>query len=251
MEKDKLILIGLAVMLVVLMFAFFGVLAVTGYVMFFMNEKKEEKKEVVPLYEGQDKESNENVQENEIVEVKENNEQDNSRLPAAVCGNNTKEAGEECEIDSECGENNICKACKCEPKPVEEPKIPKLENLKVQELAFFCVPSFEGNKGLAIKIIDIKNTGQTDFSYLKPISIKAEIEGFKDTVNTKNTYKFSAKAGKTSSIYQKDLDRENAPFIFAGNKTGQLKLTITFGNTGYLEHEYQLKAVDFGQAGCI
>lgn len=253
MDRDKLILVSLSLILVFLVFAFVGILGLTGYLIFFTGDKKE-KNEVVPIYNAQI-----NIEDEQGTTTEEKNEEEQSQSEettksvqtAPVCGNKVKESGEECEIDSDCGTDKVCKSCKCEPKPIEEPKIPKLTNLKVEELIFFCPPEFEGKKGLGLKIIRIKNTSQTDFSYLKQITINAEINDVIDSVKTNNAYKFSARIGETTSIYPKDILRASAPFIFLGNKPGRLKLTLTFGTVGYIEHDYDLRAMDFAQAGCL
>ncbi|MEM4364006.1 MAG: hypothetical protein QXU92_00200 [Candidatus Diapherotrites archaeon] len=253
MDRDKLVLIGLTLLLVLLVFAFLGVLAITGFLIFFTNDKVVENKQVVPIYEAQVVNNNSETSNNETSseEITENTEEKVQVELAPVCGNKVKEANEECEVDADCGNDKVCKSCKCEQKPIEEPKIPKLDNIKVEEVVFFCPPEFEGKRGLGIKIIHFKNTGQTDFSYLKPVTIKAQILDTTDTLSTNNAYKFSAKAGKTASIYQKDLARTSAPFIFLGDRPGELKLTITFGNTGYIEYNYNVLARDFAAAGCL
>lgn len=249
MDQDKLLLVGLGAILAFLFVAFFGVVAVTGFIVFSAEPEQKEQTNPVdntPLID--------NLAEQQIVAEEEEKIVEEPKAPApkpAVCGNNVKESGEQCEVNSHCSAEQVCTSCSCVAKLVEKPAATKLENITVEGISFFCAPDFEGQRGLAIKIINFKNSATTDYSYNNILTIKSEIGSTTDAVNTKAAYKFNVKAGKTTDIYQKDLVRESAPYIFVGTSPGALKLTINFGTTKYVEYNYTLKANDFGNAGCL
>jgi hypothetical protein len=258
MNKDKLIAIGLIVAFVFLFIALVGVIAITGFVVFFMDsENKNQTTEIKPITDETpiiDKiNQEENIKSNNEPKEKKQEEQtqteNKNKATAPICGDGKKDDSEQCETDSDCSTNQICKNCNCEPKP--EPTATKLENIKIESLVFFCAPNFNGKQGLAIKIINMKNTGTTDFSYTKTLTLKSEIGEITDSVQTKNSYKFTVKAGKPIEIYQKDMAREQAPYLFIGNSPGKLKLTIWLDKTQYIEYLYDLKATDFAKAGCL
>lgn len=258
MDKDKLILAGLGVIFVFLLFAFMGVVVVTGY--FFMSSSNAGNPAATdgdntPLIDAVAGDANTGSpaadESSDNAQPPVNNEPAVQEKPVPVCGNNIKEDGEACEVNSHCLADQICSACRCIPKPEEKPTATKLDTIKVEGISFFCAPDFEGKRGLAVKIINFKNTGTTDYSYTKPLTIKSEIGSTTDQVTTKPTFKFSPKAGKNVDLYQKDIARETAPFLFVGTSPGALKLTIQFGETKYVEYSYDVRATDFGKVGCL
>jgi hypothetical protein len=258
MNKDKLIAIGLIAAFVFLFIALVGIITITGFVVFFMeSETANQNQEIKPVIEetpiidkiNQEtniKPNNEPKEKNQEAQTPKENK---NQAAAPICGDGKKDDMEQCETDSDCSTNQICKNCNCEPK--QEPTATKLENIKIESLVFFCTPNFNGKQGLAIKIINLKNIGTTDFSYTKTLTLKSEIGEITDSVQTKNSYKFTVKAGKPIEIYQKDILREEAPYLFIGNSPGKLKVTIWLDKTQYIEYLYDLKATDFAKAGCL
>ena len=256
-EKDKIIALGLIAAFVFLFVALVGVISVTGFVVFFMgSEDKAPEQAAAPpaddtpiidkVDSGDDeKDSGSGTTPPEDPAPK----ADPNPAPAPVCGDGKKADTEQCEATSDCAPDQVCNACKCDPKP--EPTATKLESIQVQGITFFCPSDFRGKKGLGVKIINLKNTGSSNFSYSNSLTLKSEIGSTSDSVQTKNAYKFTVNAGKLIDIYPKDIARDDAPFLFVGNAPGQLKITIWFGSDRYVEYAYDLKATDFAKAGCL
>lgn len=252
MERDKMIAIGLVVGFAFLFTALLGVVAITGFLVFFTGENAGTSENTLTQQQAlADADQNildadSNAEETIVPEPEVPAEE---TPPAPVCGNNKKETGEQCENDSQCSSTKKCNSsCQCEDKPVERALV---AGIGVEKLTFFCAPDFGGQRGLAVKIMKFKNTGDSNFSYSGNVTIKAVTGETTDSVTTNDAFKFAVSTGKTIDIYQKDLKRTSAPYLFLGSRAAPTKITVEFGNTKYFEYNYTLKGNDFGEAGCL
>lgn len=259
MDKDTVIAVVLAVILVGLFFALLGVVAVTGY---FLATAQPQVTEKAPV---EEKSLVDTLVTDKNAGTDQNVSQDQNKAPdantnltppapvakaAPVCGNKTKEEGEQCEVDSDCSAEQVCTSCKCEPKPKTGP--PKLEKLVLQSITYHCAPNLK--KGLYAKTFVFKNNDSADFVYDKPIELSAfVVDQQTDSVKTKHSTssKLTVKPSKTAEIQYFDIDRAAEPFVFLGNKTGvPAKITASFGETGYAEYNTTLTFQDFSSVGC-
>ncbi|MFH1390912.1 MAG: hypothetical protein ABIH20_01230 [Candidatus Diapherotrites archaeon] len=256
MDRDKIIALVLVVGLVFLFVALIGVVTVTGFVLFFVTNEPANVVDATPLIDTSpnttitDTTGNSNTNTNNDNSNTDTQNNDNSNTNTnPVCGNGDVEDGEDCESNSDCSSSQVCNSsCECEAEP--EPDAELLEDIKVENLTFWCTLDFEGERGLAVKIVKFKNTGTSDFSYADRITLKSKSESADDSITTNAAYDFEAKAGKTTDIYQKDLLRSTAPYLFIGNTLGAVTLTFEFGNDYYFKHNLTLKGQDFADANC-
>ncbi|MCR4335587.1 MAG: hypothetical protein NUV57_03565 [archaeon] len=252
MDRDKIIALVLVVGLVFLFVALIGVVTVTGFVLFFVTSDQGTVVDNTPLIDTNpntavNTANTDNTAPNTNTTPNTNTNPNND--PDPVCGNNDLETDEQCEADSDCSSSQICNSsCDCEAKP--EPEAELLSNIKVESLTYWCATDFEGEKGLAVKIVKFKNTGTSDFNYNNKVTLKSESESADDSITTNAAYKFAVKAGKTTDIYQKDFFRSTAPYLYIGNTLGKVTLTFEFGKDFYFEHNLTLKGQDFASANC-
>lgn len=262
MDRNKVIAVVLVVGLVFLFVALLGVVAVTGFVLVFMTPDSNStvqppaSADIVPITETvTDKVADANAEQttqapaaSPVPEEKKVETPKPEPKPEPVCGDKKKEGSEQCEVSSDCAADQQCNSsCKCEVKP---PQKTVLTDIKIEKLTFWCTPDFGGKKGLAAKIISFKNSGSSDFSYDGTVKVSAVTGETKDSVVTKNAFKFNVKAGKTIDIYQKDIFRDTAPYVFLGAMPTKTKFTVDLGNDRVVEYEQDLKAGDFLGVGC-
>ncbi len=251
MDRDKIIAVALVVAFVFLLVALLGVVAVTGFLLVFTGKSGGDAGSTGALIDSDgDAALPDSGGDSHTLPDTGSGGNDGTTPPAPVapvCGNGTKETGEQCETDSQCSTGNVCTACQC---VLKAPDKVKLTSVAVSGLAFWCAPDFEGQRGLAIKRIDLKNNGTAAFSEPGKATITAVTGDVTDSVMTKAAFKFLIPAGKTLGIYQTNLARDDAPYIFVGTTPlSKVKLNIDFG-ADYIEYEYTLKGNDFSAAGC-
>ena len=233
MDRDKIIALVLVIGLVFLFVALIGVLTVTGFVLFFVTNEPVNAVDTTPLIDtNPDTALNTgttgNTNTNTNTQTNDNSNTDPDPEP---------EPTPEPEPEPE-------------PEPTPEPEAELLDDIEVQSLTYWCAKDFDGEEGLAIKIIKFKNTGTEDFSYTDRITLKSATDSANDSISTNSAYNFEVKGGKTTDIYQKDLLRSSAPYLFVGNSLGNITLTFEFGDDYYFEHEFTLKGQDFADANC-
>ncbi len=257
MDKDTIVAVVLGIAVVMMAFALLGVVAVTGY--FYFADSSEEKpaaldaaKPVVDTV-GTDQNSP-SADQNAPADVNRPVEPPIAPVPPAppapVCGNGTKETGEQCDLNSDCSASQVCSACNCVDKP--KPTAVKLDKIVVDSVSYWCYrPAFNGKDGIGIKIISLKNTGTSDFAVKGVNTIKATAGETTDEVTTKATTNILVKAGKTNSIYGGlDFSRE-APYLFIGSKADvPLKVNIDFGDGTYIDYDSTLTFQDFRSVEC-
>ncbi|HLC93346.1 MAG TPA: EB domain-containing protein [archaeon] len=251
MERDRIIAVVLIVGFVFLVAALLGVVAITGFILVFTapQDSSPAPLDAAPLIETGDTDAGTGSGTPAGNDDAPATDENPPAEPAApVCGNNKKESGEQCETDSQCSATQTCNStCQCVNKPVEKAA---LRNITITKLNFWCAPDFNGKKGLAIKFIEFKNSGAA-FTHDGTIRITAVTGETTDSVQTNAAFKFNIPSGKTLGLYQKDILRADAPYIFLGSTPDKTKITIDISETEYIEYEYTLKGNDFGSVGCL
>ena len=227
MERDKLIAIVLVVGLVFLFVAFLGVIAVTGFVIFFLTPQGDAI-DNTPIIDSIG--TTTTTTPPTTITQPPNTTADDST-------DNTPTNNDEPEEPEE------------EPIPEPEPVESTLTTLKVDSLIFVptCV-NLDGTQGLGLSQIILKNTGSSDFTYNGSIKISSKTDNLDDQITTK-TINLTVKAGKTERVYMNQAIRTEK-FLFLGNKIGSLELTLKFGND-IVVHTQDLRGQDFANANCI
>jgi len=223
--------------------ALLGVISVTGFVLFFVTSPSGEIVDTTPIV-------NTVPTTPTTPTVPANPATPNAPVEpnedAPVCGNNEVEGEEDCESDSDCSSNEECSSCAC---ITINANAELLDDIEITDLVYWCPRDFDGESGLAVKIFKFKNNG-SDFSYDGRVTLKSESVWGEDSITTNNAFDFEVDGGKTIDIYQKDLLRSDAPYLFLGNKTGEVTITFEFGDEYYIEHTYTLRGQDFADANC-
>jgi len=257
MDRDKVIAGVLVVSLIFLFVALIGVVGLTGLVLYVTAPAATA--DSTPIINAIDNttntgtNTNTNINTNTNTNTNTNNDSDNTTTnndPDPVCGNGVLEGDEVCEADSDCGSNEVCNAsCACETKP---PTLSVLDDLEVDSLNFvpICI-EFDGEKGIGVSQIILKNTGSDIFDYSGGLTITSETDSEIDRVLIAGTKlgDLSIKKDATEWLYLNKTTRTEK-FLYIGSSTGDVTIKIQFSGDRYIEYTKNLRSQDFATVHC-